>query len=331
MIHSHAPFASHNVRLSRTVPTANQKPDRFPARAQNPFGAGTNKPALESTRSGRGFEHVHQAGIGRCDAGEGAGASRRGFDLELAAFRRKREQKELPAFSNADRRRGGMMRLALGRRSRILNSSVPPTASSAPRTTSSKSVSEISRRGGASNLVSGAASRTKLSGIEVGWFVTTACASMRNPLLVVRNPHPATIAQFTATVAGLWRKPKVPRTPVDSCNWTIPPFVSQWPSRLVWEDRNAWTDAGMAAALPQDHRPRGEAASQSRNRVALDRRADRADRPTPRCGSARSRSLSGSNATAMGWATASPRWPGTRPATSRPGTASWASARSTTR
>ena len=83
--------------------------------------------------------------------------------------------------------------------------------------------------------------------------------------------------------------------------------------------------------LPQDHRSCRDPARRPRGRHALGRRADPPHhlRRGPRARAAGR--ASGSSATASGSATASRRWPGTPGGTSRPGTASWASARSTTR
>src|SRR4029079_17367913 len=71
--------------------------------------------------------------------------------------------------------------------------------------------------------------------------------------------------------------------------WTIRRFAPQWQEKHDAKRRggtNAGTDAGMAAALPQAHRQCRAAAWRARDRVALDRGADRAHQlrghPSPR-------------------------------------------------
>ena len=96
------------------------------------------------------------------------------------------------------------------------------------------------------------------------------------------------------------------------------------------ETAHAGLDAELAADGRPHPRPRRRLARRPRGRHPLDRGPDRAHRPTPPSTSGPAAVQRAAGAWASSPATGSAPWPGTPAGTWRPGTRSWASARSAT-
>ena len=230
--------------------------------------------------SGRGAEDVHQAGIGFGDPRH-----------RVAALRsRSRPCSRPPPCRQLSTRNWRLLPAADADRRDVLaaSSSAPPSGTASRRRSPSARCGSIPRNPSRTSFWlwrasefglgrSAAAPRAVLGrpgrGRHVDW------ASMRN--LFGRSQYPTPPIDHSQRAwphCGDKLPVIVPGKPAAGENrWTkATATVHNWSRLQFWEDRNAWIDAGMAAALPQDPRPCGAPARQPGDRVALGRGTDRA-------------------------------------------------------
>ncbi|SIT58188.1 hypothetical protein BQ8794_50290 [Mesorhizobium prunaredense] len=212
---------------------------------------------LANDRSGGSLKSVHQPGIGGGDTGDRVGASRRGFDLERTTAGRQGKEQELAVAAIADASRGDVLAFAF-----VLNAHLEQQRAADRLKRAADKIDEfvLGNGVGVRRQIGQAFGKRIFESFVVELRVHANLIHSPItplPLIKVNVDNGRIMAVFPAFSNNALLPP--------GHGWTIRLFVpqcseNQWGNENPWEEKNARTDAGMAAALPQAHRQRSQAA-----------------------------------------------------------------------